>query len=92
MKLVLKPQTPLWYKNSDHSINKGELLQTTEKSCQGSLTISSMSGSVKSGQSKPFLEVKDQKSVCMNKNDIVTTDMIGLTELKNAETTFTLLD
>ena len=50
-----------------------------------------MPGSIKSGQSKPFLEVKDQKSVCMDKNDIVTTDMIGLTELKNAETTFTFL-
>ncbi len=48
-----------------------------------------MSGSIKSGQSKPFLETKDQKSVCINKNDIVPTDMIGLTELKNAETIFT---
>ncbi len=31
----------------------------------------------KSGQSKPFIEVKDQTSVCMNKKDIVTTVMIG---------------
>ncbi len=37
------------------------------------------------------IEVRDQKSVCMNKNKIVTTDMIGLTELKNAETIFTFL-
>ncbi len=50
---------------------------TTEKSCQSSLTIPSMSGSIKSDQSKPFLEVMDQKSVFMDKKDIVTTDMIG---------------
>ena len=78
-------------KNSDNSINKAEFLQTTEKSCQGSLTIPPISGSIKSGQSKSFLGVKDQRSVCMNKKDIVTTNVIGLTELKNAETTFTFL-
>ena len=38
-----------------------------------------------------IIEVKDQKSVCMNINDFTTTDMIGLTEIKNAETTFTFL-
>ena len=57
----------------------------------GSLTIPSMSRFTKTSQSKAFIEVKDQKSVCMNKNHIVTTDMIGLNELKNAETTFTFL-
>ncbi len=59
-------------------INKVELLQTTdrsEKSCHSSLTIPSISRLIKTGQSKPFLEVKDQKSVCMNKNHIVTTDL-----------------
>ena len=50
-----------------------------------------MSRFIKTGQSKAFIEVKDQKSVSMNKNHIVTTDMIGLDELKNAETTFTFL-
>ncbi len=50
-----------------------------------------MSRYIKSGESKAFIEVKDQKSVYMNKNNIVTTAMIGLTELKNAETIFTFL-
>ena len=45
----------------------------------------------KTGQSKTFSQVQDQKSVCMNINDIITTNMIGSTELKNAETTFTFL-
>ena len=62
-----------------------------EKSCQGSLTIPSMSRVIKTGQSKAFIEAKEHKSVCMNKNHIVTKDMIGLNELKNAETTFTFL-
>ena len=62
-----------------------------EKSCQGSLTIPSMSRFMKTGQSKAFIEVKEQKSVCMNKNKIVTKDMIGLNELKDAETTFSFL-
>ncbi len=63
----------------------------SEKSCQSSLTIPSMSRLIKTGQSKAFIEVMDQESVCMNKKHIVTTDMIGLNELKNAETTFTFL-
>ena len=47
--------------------------------------------SEKTGQSKAFIEIKDQKSVCMNIKNIVTTNMIGSTELKNEETTFTFL-
>ncbi len=37
------------------------------------------------------IEIKDQKSVCMNIKNIVTTNMIGSSELKNEETTFTFL-
>ena len=47
---------------------------------------------IKTSESKASKEVRDQKSVCMNKNDIITTYVIGLNELKNAETTFTFLD
>ncbi len=50
-----------------------------------------MSRFMKTGQPKAFKEVKEQKSVCMNKKYIVTKDLIGLNELKNAETTFTFL-
>ena len=47
---------------------------------------------IKTSQSNVFIEFRGQKSVCMNINDIITTDFIGLTELKNRETTFTFLD
>ncbi len=47
---------------------------------------------IKTDQSKGVIEVKDQKSVCMNINGIITKNIIGSNEIKNAETTFTFLD